>query len=37
MASKRRAKMVLELPAGACEREGIRESDRLSVEGALLQ
>ncbi len=33
MASKRRAKMVLELPAGACEREGIREGDRLSVEG----
>jgi uncharacterized membrane protein (UPF0127 family) len=29
MASKRRAHSVLELPAGACARSGVREGDRL--------
>jgi uncharacterized membrane protein (UPF0127 family) len=31
MASKRRAHAVLELPAGACARSGVREGDRLSL------
>jgi len=31
MASKRRSKMVLELPAGRCERAGVHEGDRLTV------
>ena len=32
MAGKRRSKSVLELPAGRCERVGLREGDRLVVE-----
>jgi len=32
MASKRRAHAVLELPAGTCERSGVREGDRLTLE-----
>ena len=32
MASKRRSKMVLELPAGRCERVGLRVGDRLTLE-----
>jgi uncharacterized protein len=32
MAGKRGAKKVLELPAGRCERVGVREGDRLVVE-----
>jgi uncharacterized membrane protein (UPF0127 family) len=32
MASKRRAHAVLELPAGTCERRGVREGDRLTIE-----
>jgi uncharacterized protein len=31
LAGARRSKAVLELPAGACERRGVREGDRLSV------
>jgi uncharacterized membrane protein (UPF0127 family) len=31
LAGVRRSKAVLELPAGACERRGVREGDRLSV------
>jgi uncharacterized protein len=31
MATARRAKAVLELPAGGCERRGVREGDRLSL------
>jgi uncharacterized protein len=31
MASKRRAHSVLELPAGTCERSGVREGDRLTL------
>ncbi len=33
MASKRRAHSVLELPAGTCARSGVREGDRLTLEG----
>ena len=33
MAAKRRAHAVLELPAGACERSGLREGDRLTLAG----
>jgi len=33
MASKRRAHSVLELPAGTCERTGVREGDRLTIGG----
>jgi uncharacterized membrane protein (UPF0127 family) len=33
MASKRRAHSVLELPAGTCERSGVREGDRLTIGG----
>jgi uncharacterized membrane protein (UPF0127 family) len=33
MASKRRAHSVLELPAGTCERSGVREGDRLTIDG----
>ena len=33
MASRWRAHAVLELPAGACERAGLRVGDRLSLEG----
>jgi uncharacterized membrane protein (UPF0127 family) len=32
LASRRRARMVLELPAGRCERAGVREGDRLSLQ-----
>ena len=32
MASKRRAHSVLELPAGACARSGVREGDRLTLD-----
>ena len=32
MASKRGARSVLELPAGRCERAGLREGDRLSLD-----
>jgi uncharacterized membrane protein (UPF0127 family) len=32
MASRRRAHSVLELPAGTCERHGVREGDRLTIE-----
>ena len=32
MASKRRAKCVLELPAGRCARAGVREGDRLTLD-----
>jgi uncharacterized membrane protein (UPF0127 family) len=32
MASKVRAHSVLELPAGTCERRGVREGDRLTLE-----
>ena len=32
MAGGRRSRAVLELPAGACERRGVREGDRLSLE-----
>jgi uncharacterized membrane protein (UPF0127 family) len=32
MASKRRAKIVLELAAGRCERAGVQEGDRLALE-----
>lgn len=32
MASKRGAKAVLELPAGTCERRGVREGDHLVLE-----
>jgi uncharacterized protein len=32
MASKRGAKMVLELPAGRCEQAGVEEGDRLVLE-----
>src|SRR5262249_53973460 len=32
MASKWRSKMVLELPAGRCERVGLAEGDRLSLD-----
>jgi uncharacterized membrane protein (UPF0127 family) len=32
MAGARRSRAVLELPAGACERRGVREGDRLSLE-----
>jgi hypothetical protein len=32
VASKRGAKMVLELPAGRCDRVGLREGDRLVLE-----
>jgi len=31
MASKLRAHSVLELPAGTCERRGVREGDRLTL------
>jgi uncharacterized membrane protein (UPF0127 family) len=31
MASKRRAHAVLELPAGACARSGVREGDKLTL------
>jgi len=31
MASRRRAHAVLELPAGACARRGVREGDRLEL------
>jgi uncharacterized membrane protein (UPF0127 family) len=31
MAAKRRAHSVLELPAGTCERRGVREGDRLTL------
>jgi len=31
MASRRRAHSVLELPAGACARRGVREGDRLEL------
>ena len=31
MASKRRAHAVLELPAGTCERRGVRVGDRLTL------
>jgi uncharacterized protein len=31
MASRRRAHSVLELPAGTCERSGVREGDRLTI------
>lgn len=31
VASRRKARSVLELPAGACERNGIREGDRLTL------
>ena len=31
MASRRRAHSVLELPAGTCERTGVREGDRLTI------
>jgi len=31
MASRRRAHSVLELPAGTCERHGVREGDRLTI------
>src|SRR5438105_12751953 len=31
MASKQRAHAVLELPAGTCERSGVREGDQLSL------
>jgi uncharacterized membrane protein (UPF0127 family) len=33
MASKRRAHAVFELPAGTCERSGVREGDQLSLDG----
>lgn len=33
MAAKRGAKAVLELPAGRCARVGVREGDRLTLEG----
>lgn len=33
IASKRGAKAVLELPAGTCERRGVREGDHLVLEG----
>ena len=32
MAAKRRARSVLELPAGTCERRGVREGDRLLLD-----
>ena len=32
MASKLRAHAVFELPAGTCERRGVREGDRLTLE-----
>ena len=32
MASKRGAKSVLELPAGRCDRAGVREGDRLTLD-----
>jgi uncharacterized membrane protein (UPF0127 family) len=35
LAGKRGAKMVLELPAGRCERVGLREGDRVTVDPPL--